>query len=246
MFILRLDDAAPNMEINNWMKLEKILDKYNIKPIVGVIPDNKDPEIIEKYDFVQDFWGIVRKWQNKNWNIAIHGYQHLYLTNQSGLNPVNKRSEFAGLTLDEQINKVICAEKIFKQKKIDARVFFAPSHTFDINTIRAIREFTSIEIISDTIAFEPYIYQEIKFLPQQYSHVRSSIFPFTTFCYHPNTMTDSDFIKLEDFLKKNSKNHINDISILKFQKKLKIRDRIIRYTYFFYRKMRRVVNRWKK
>ena len=197
MFIIRLDDAAPNMKIQHWLKIEEILDKYNIKPIVGVIPDNKDLKLIHEYEHVEDFWGIVQKWQSKNWNIAIHGYQHLYLTKQGGLNPINMRSEFAGLSLDEQIKKLVSAEEVFKQKKIEGKIFFAPSHTFDENTIIAIREYTNIEVISDTIAFMPYIYQNIKFLPQQYSYVRKSIFPFTTFCYHPNTMTESDFVKLD-------------------------------------------------
>ena len=52
-FILRLDDAAPTMNKEKWDKIEKILDKYNIKPIVGIIPDNKDLEF--NYPIIENF-----------------------------------------------------------------------------------------------------------------------------------------------------------------------------------------------
>ena len=32
-YIIRLDDACPNMKKDNWERVEKLLDKYNIKPI---------------------------------------------------------------------------------------------------------------------------------------------------------------------------------------------------------------------
>lgn len=37
-YILRLDDAAERMDIVKWNRMEVLLDKYNIKPLVGVIP----------------------------------------------------------------------------------------------------------------------------------------------------------------------------------------------------------------
>ena len=37
-YIIRLDDAAEKMNIDNWEKMENILDRYDIKPLVGVIP----------------------------------------------------------------------------------------------------------------------------------------------------------------------------------------------------------------
>lgn len=41
-YIIRLDDACPTMNHENWRKVEKLLDKYDIRPIVGIIPNSKD------------------------------------------------------------------------------------------------------------------------------------------------------------------------------------------------------------
>ena len=75
--LIRFDDVAPNM---NWTMMEKcevLLNKFNIKPVLGVIPNNQDNELMN-YPIKNDFWNIVKNWQTKNWSIAMHGYTHLY------------------------------------------------------------------------------------------------------------------------------------------------------------------------
>lgn len=63
-YIIRLDDATPRMNPQGWQAVEDILDKYGVKPIVGIIPDNRDPLFIWKED--PDFWTeTVQRWQNK-------------------------------------------------------------------------------------------------------------------------------------------------------------------------------------
>ena len=45
-FLIRLDDIAENM---NWDMMEKVtnlFDKFKIKPVLGIIPNNKDPELL--------------------------------------------------------------------------------------------------------------------------------------------------------------------------------------------------------
>ena len=44
---------------------------------MGVIPNNKDEELLN-YPKRENFWGIVKKWQSKGWEIAMHGYNHIY------------------------------------------------------------------------------------------------------------------------------------------------------------------------
>lgn len=41
-YIIRLDDASEIMNVSTWERIEELLDNYNIKPIVGIIPNNKD------------------------------------------------------------------------------------------------------------------------------------------------------------------------------------------------------------
>ena len=53
--LIRIDDIAPNMNWNYMDKCEKIFDDLKIKPLLGVIPNNKDPELL-RYQFNEKFW----------------------------------------------------------------------------------------------------------------------------------------------------------------------------------------------
>ena len=40
--LIRIDDVCENMDWNKMRHLESLFDKYSIKPVIGVIPNNKD------------------------------------------------------------------------------------------------------------------------------------------------------------------------------------------------------------
>lgn len=198
-FIMRLDDACEKRDIAKWDRMELLLDKYSIKPLIGVIPYCEDPAM-EEYPVDDAFWERVRVWADKGWTIAMHGYNHVYTTSCGGINPINLRSEFAGEPLLVQKKKIEDGIAIMRQHDIDPEVFFAPSHTFDENTITALKECSHISIISDMIANKPYTRYGMTFVPQQSGRVRKLPFHTTTFCYHPNMMSDDDFDYLDRFL----------------------------------------------
>ena len=200
MYLLRLDDASRYMNKSNWEKMEQLLDRYSIKPIIGIIPDNRDKELM-KYGEVEGFWELAKNWQDKGWIIALHGCTHVYETEDGGINPVNMRSEFAGLPLDSQKDKIRTGYSVLMNHEIHPDLFYAPSHTFDLNTLKALKEETDIRVISDTVANDVYYENDFFFIPQQSGSVRKLPFKTVTFCYHPNTMKDTDFDVLEDFLK---------------------------------------------
>ena len=75
--LIRFDDIAPNMCWEMMDKCQELLDYYDLKPVMGVIPDNQDNELL-KYPKRENFWETVKKWQFNNWSIAMHGYNHLY------------------------------------------------------------------------------------------------------------------------------------------------------------------------
>ena len=199
---MRLDDAAEKMDTEKWNRMEQLLDKYSIKPLVGVIPICKDP-MMDKYETDSDFWNKVHRWIDKGWIIALHGYEHVYCTEDGGINQVNERSEFAGLPLAEQKRKIREGVNVFRDHGIEPEVFFAPSHTFDENTIKALKEDSNIRIISDTIANKPYTKYGMTFIPQQSGNVRNLPLDTVTFCYHPNMMHEEDFQRLDQFFEKN-------------------------------------------
>lgn len=229
-YILRLDDAAERMDIAKWNRVEILLDKYNIKPLVGVIPNCQDP-MMKEYLIDSSFWNKVNEWKNKGWIIALHGYNHVYSTNKGGINPVNNRSEFAGVPLEQQKEKVREGVKIFHKNGHNPKVFFAPSHTFDENTIKALKEESNIRIISDTVANKSYQQYGMTFVPQQSGQVRKLPFHLVTFCYHPNTMKEQDFFLLESFLIQNNKKFVN-FPIEQSSRKMSVYDRLLRKMYF--------------
>ena len=59
--LIRMDDIAENMNWSLMKKCEDLFDELNIKPLLGVIPKNEDPELL-KYDKSDDFWQEVRNW----------------------------------------------------------------------------------------------------------------------------------------------------------------------------------------
>lgn len=233
-YIMRLDDACEKRNTDNWDRMEQLLDKYGVKPLVGVIPDCQDP-MMKDYPVDNDFWNRVHKWEEKGWTIAMHGYQHLYTTKCGGINPINSRSEFAGETLDTQRTKIKNGVAIMREHGIDPQIFFAPSHTFDENTITALKEESNIRVISDTIANKPYTAYGITFVPQQSGRVRKLPFHTVTFCYHPNSMLENDFAILEKFLKNNKIDRFDDNDV---KRKYGLIDVIVRGLYFLRRKNR--------
>ena len=75
--LIRFDDIAENMNWHLMSKCEKLFDELNVKPVMGVIPNNKDKELLI-YPKKENFWSIVKGWQSKGWEIAMHGYNHIY------------------------------------------------------------------------------------------------------------------------------------------------------------------------
>ena len=228
-YIMRLDDACPKRDVAKWDRMENLLDKYGVKPLVGVIPDCKDPKMAD-YEEDACFWKErVKDWQSKGWILALHGYNHVFKTNCGGINPVNKRSEFAGVPYEEQKQMIANGVAILRSHGINPKVFFAPAHTFDENTIKALLEESDIRIISDTPANKPYSKFGMTFVPQQSGRVRKLPFDTITFCYHPNTMSNQDFTYLEFFLKKNV---FKTFPVEQTRRKPSLIDRIVRNVYF--------------
>ena len=194
IYILRLDDACPFMKRKIWFEFEKLLDEYQIKPIIGVIPDCKDPKL--KFENpMEDFWDWIKHLEKKGWIIAMHGYQHLYISKDSGLIGLNNYSEFAGLPYDIQAEKIKKAWDIFLSKGIEPKFWMAPANSFDLNTLKALKEFTNIEFITDGFAIFPYTAYGFKWLPHQLWRFRKFPFGVWTIGLHPNYMEFKEVIE---------------------------------------------------
>ena len=208
IYLIRLDDACPTMNHQNWNKVEELLDQYNIKPIVGVIPDNKDPDF--SWDSDPLFWGHVKNWQEKGWEIALHGYHHLmhhphdrkvYYQKSHSYN-----TEYAGVSLDEQKQMIAKGLEIFEENHVYTRCFFAPAHTYDKNTIYALKKSSNFRFVSDGYALSPYIKDGMVFIPSICDGPFSFPVGMFTYVFHPSMMTEIGIKNMEIFLNKEKRN----------------------------------------
>jgi len=192
-YLLRFDDISPYMNWEVWDEIEMLLDSLDIKPLVAIVPDCKDSNIMisSKND---SFWDRVLEWQSKGWSIAMHGYDHV-LTYNNAKNIVNlsKFTEFSGLSYKEQASKISSGLKIFNSNKINIKTWVAPAHSFDHTTLKVLKDY-NFSIISDGLFVSPFTDKEgIFWIPQQLWKLRQMPYGIWTVCYHHNKWKVEDF-----------------------------------------------------
>jgi len=248
-YLFRLDDASPFSNLKKWQAIEGIFQKYDIKPIVAVIPDNKDPTLMLQEKNL-NFWRVVQDWNAKGWSIAMHGYQHLFhtvLRNQSII-PYYNRSEFSGLSLKNQKIKIKKSLEIFRQNDIEPKVWIAPAHSFDYLTLKAIADETDIKIVSDGISLFPYFKSGFHFIPQQLWSIKKKTFGLWTVCLHPDNMSDEEINEFERQLSTSNiyKNAISIEDVVLSKENKTILDYCFSVSYWTRYNAAAIYRRWKR
>ncbi len=198
-YLIRLDDIAPHLDWPRFERLARVFDEFGIQPLLGVIPDNRDPQLRQFPEFVGDFWEKVRSLQTRGWEIAQHGFQHVYVSRDCGLMGVNGLSEFAGLPFEEQFDKLSRGQHILREHDLSCETFMAPSHSFDRLTLRALREL-GFTTVTDGFAPWPSIEHGLIFLSQWLENPRVLPLGVQTFCLHVNVMTEGQIRRVEQFV----------------------------------------------
>ena len=202
--LIRIDDIAENM---NWAlinKCEILFDRYNIKPLLGVIPCNQDKELYS-YEKNNDFWNKVRSWQKKGWEISMHGFSHVYdqETNRKDYFNYGGGSEFCGHDYSMQFSRIKKGLKKFDDEKIRIRSFFAPNHTYDKNTFAVLKEL-GIKHIIDGYGLIPYTENKLNFIPQLFYKEIMLPFGIQSTQIHLNYWSEVDYKNFESFVLKNN------------------------------------------
>jgi predicted deacetylase len=190
------------MNSDAWRAIEYCLDELGVRPIVAVVPDNQDPELqCDKAD--PAFWERVRAWQAKGWSIAMHGFRHVYhpVPRKKLVLPFYDRSEFGGLTYEQQASKLRESWRLFKLQDLEPNIWVAPGHCFDQTTLKALRDETPIRIVSDGIACNWYCEDDFYWLPQQLWSLQERRAGLWTVCLHPNSMSERQISELGRQLK---------------------------------------------
>lgn len=231
-YLIRLDDACHSMDHRRWWLVERLLDDYGIKPIVAVVPDNKDPKL-EVDARNEAFWDTVRAWAAKGWAVAMHGHTHvMHPTTSPLLLPYYQRSEFGGLTFDEQATKIRASWRIFSEQGVEPIVWVAPAHSFDSFTLKALAAETPIRIVSDGIAWDTYHDAGFHWIPQQLWRFSRRWSGLWTVCLHPNTMSDAAIASLAEAIR-DCRNKIVCIEQVKLSRRKKSPLGMLYHWYFW-------------
>lgn len=200
---IRMDDITPDMDWAKFMRFKALCDLYQVKPLIGVVPSNMDenlhidtPEDIP----VRDFWEYIKELQKKGWCVAQHGVTHVYTTKKMGCFPLNKLSEFAGTGYERQYEALKQGKAVLAEHGIETDIFMAPAHSFDRDTIRALKEL-GFSRMTDGFGECPYMRWGMTFYPISFR--QGSVLKnekkkgCATFVVHTNTMDDKDFARYE-------------------------------------------------
>ena len=206
---VRIDDITATMDLEKFRRLEKLLDENHIAPLIGIVPDNQDKKLMVD-ERIPDFKEQIRKWKEKGWVIAMHGWRHRYTTKKGGLFPLNNFSEFAGVPREKQKEMILDGKNKLQAMGITTDIFMAPGHSFDKNTLSILVE-EGFQYITDGFGDYPYRWRGLTFLPiafQRRKDIQKSQ-GYTTLVFHTNTMKEQDFTEFEKILKEYKKDFIS-------------------------------------
>lgn len=201
---VRLDDITPDMDWERFYRFKALLDKYQIKPLIGVVPDNRDENLRAKAQGApEDFWACIRQLRDQGWQIAMHGFRHIYATKKGGLFPLNDFSEFAGLPFEEQRRMLLEGKRILEEGGIRTELFMAPAHSYDGNTIRALKE-TGFKGLTDGFGDGPYEWRGLRFYPISFKLSRTfrKKSGYSTMVIHTGTLSRDDLERYEGYFRR--------------------------------------------
>lgn len=161
--LVRFDDICPTMNFHQFQIAMEQMDKNGVKPLIGVIPDCQDPDLQIEEPHV-DFWEFVKELQAKGYTVAMHGSVHVFDNHARGTIVNRWDSEFAGHPYEIQLQKIRKGKEILESHGIHTDIFFAPGHSYDNNTLKALYA-CGFKYISDGKSAKPYTSYGVTCIP---------------------------------------------------------------------------------
>lgn len=197
-FLIRFDDVCPTMSWEKFYIVKSRLEVLNIKSILGVVPECRDPNL-NVDDECAEFFDRVRCWKKYGDTIAQHGTYHVYDTDSAGILGINTRSEFAGHDYVTQFERMQHGKHILINEDVWEPYFMAPAHSFDETTIQVLADL-GFQALTDGYGFYPYTHGSIVMVPQLTSKPFKIGFGYSTICLHINSMTHHEIERLLNFV----------------------------------------------
>ncbi len=200
-YLLRFDDLCPTMARGRWGQFEQVLREFDVKPILAVVPENRDPGLmLEPED--EGFWDRMRAWEAEGATIGLHGYRHVCASRGHSLMPMHRETEFAGVAAETQQEWIRIGLKMLRGRRLRPRLFIAPRHGFDANTLLSLKT-EGIGYLSDGLAQVPVMRGGVVWIPQQIWEPVEMPAGLWTICLHSNTASDEGVAMLRRFLTRN-------------------------------------------
>lgn len=200
-YLLRFDDLCPTLARQNWGRFRALVQEYGIRPILAVVPDNRD-ENLNHGPADPGFWEEMGAMEADGAAIGLHGYRHVCASRGRSLVPGHPETEFAGVSYETQKEWIRAGLGILRGRGLSPRIWVAPRHGMDEATVRALRE-EGIGVVSDGFARVPFRRLGVTWIPQQIwapVEMRKGVW---TICLHSNTATDAVVDQLRRFLARN-------------------------------------------
>ena len=109
-------------------------------------------------------------------------------------------SEFAGLPYKEQYERIRRGKEIMNSKGLYTDIWMAPGHSFDQNTLKALKD-SGFRYLTDGTALYPFKRNDLVFVPQQLWQPRPFSFGVFTICLHSNIADDTLYHKVKRHIK---------------------------------------------
>jgi len=198
-YLLRFDDLCPTVSERRWERIQPLIEEFGVRPILAVIPDNRDYTLqISPPD--PQFWSRIRALEARGAAVGLHGYQHLCNSRDGSLLPLHRHTEFANVDPVTQREWIRAGLQILRGQGLTPKLWVAPRHGFDWNTLEALRA-EGITVLSDGFARLPVRRGGITWIPQQlWSPVQKSR-GLWTICIHANTARGVEIDRLHEFLR---------------------------------------------
>jgi predicted deacetylase len=197
-YLLRFDDLCPTIARSRWERFLPLIEQHGIQPILAIVPDNRDAEL-NRSEPDPGFWEEMRRLEAAGATIALHGYRHLCRSMGWSLVPLHRHSEFAGVPAETQREWIDAGLEILRGQGLNPRVWVAPRHGFDANTLAALCS-EGIEVLSDGLARGPVKRGGVTWIPQQLWAPVEKSEGLWTICVHTNTARALLVDQLSEFL----------------------------------------------
>jgi predicted deacetylase len=201
-YLLRFDDLCPTVFRPRWQRFLPLIEEFELRPILAVVPDNQDRELILSPPD-PEFWARMRAMEKAGAAIALHGYHHLCQSLGRSLLPLHRHSEFAGVEEETQGEWISEGLGILRGQGLNPRIFVAPRHGFDQATLRALGQ-EGIPLLSDGFARLPFTRGGLTWIPQQLWGPVAKNKGLWTICVHSNSATDAQVAQLHAFVREHA------------------------------------------